>query len=492
MQSFLRDGKDLLSQHSTCFLTGYPTKTIFIWVLCGNLSFWEARKRRDITPSSVCKYRTVCRETKSGMIERCCVASGTLCTQCRAQGRPVYGTLTLSTMLSPWGVRLLGLWDRGAKRDRHLLLGAFHSRQVRVLCWDTWTGRNSSLGIRHSPGQVEDMEVWTTWLLSVHIEIHELMCIECTSKFKPGVAPLPTGLALTTESPLWLERKGKGKSDQLAPLQRSVNSSSCLLLSSKAVGTLEAKLSAGVAWDESTAHLRRCGRTKGKYRWFLLWNRIYPSFEMVLVPLHMTTCFQISQGALDQFSGGKWLGKGWETTSFSCLPSPLPCVIPATLQSTAPASLCQKPSREGIQQCQKKWGLLVLPGHAEHFWLIWPHGHGLHYPNLAMPYPKVEMPPMLREVLSHKDLDSCFSNPPCFYYFWRLSKGVKHVHLTPAEIQQIPLLQKMYLCNYKIIFNLPHPMTHILLMSRPGGVEDRYGCSLLCSTFSFSSAAFLQ
>lgn len=152
------------------------------------------------------------------MIARCCVASGTLCTQCRAQGRPVYGTLTLSTMLSPWGVRLLGLWDRGAeKRDRHLLLWAFHSRQVRVLCWDTWTGRNSSLGIRRSPGQVEDMEVWTTWLLSVHIEIHELMCIECTSKFKPGFALLPTGLALTTESPLWLERKRGGEKWPISP-----------------------------------------------------------------------------------------------------------------------------------------------------------------------------------------------------------------------------------------------------------------------------------
>lgn len=91
-----------------------------------------------------------------------------------------------------------------------------------------------------------------------------------------------------------------------------------------------------------------------------------------------------------------------------------------------------------------------------------------------MPYPEVEIPPMPREVFSHKDLDSCFNNPPCFYYFWRLSKGVKHVHLTPAGIQQISLLQEMYLCTYRLLFNLPHPMNHIRLMTGPGGLEDRH------------------
>lgn len=107
-----------------------------------------------------------------------------------------------------------------------------------------------------------------------------------------------------------------------------------------------------------------------------------------------------------------------------------------------------------------------------------------------MPYPGVEMPPMPRKVFLLKDLDSCCNNPPCFSCFWRLSKGVKHVYLTPAEIQQISLLQKMYLCNYRINFNPPQPMTHVLLMS--GGLEDRHECSLLCSTTSFSSAAFFQ
>lgn len=97
---------------------------------------------------------------------------------------------------------------------------------------------------------------------------------------------------------------------------------------------------------------------------------------------------------------------------------------------------------------------------------------------------------MPRKVFLLKDLDSCCNNPPCFSYFWRLSKGVKHVYLTPAEIQQISLLQKMYLCNYRINFNPPQPMTHVLLMS--GGLEDRHECSLLCSTSSFSSAAFFQ
>lgn len=104
----------------------------------------------------------------------------------QVQGRSVHGTLTLSTTLWPSGVRLLWLWDRGAeKRNRHFVPGAFHSRQVKVLCWDTWPGRNSSLGIRHSPGQVEHMEVWTSWCLLVHIEV--LM-----SWFKPGFAALPT------------------------------------------------------------------------------------------------------------------------------------------------------------------------------------------------------------------------------------------------------------------------------------------------------------
>lgn len=59
MQLFLRDRKDLLSHHSACVFTEYPTKTVFIWILCENLSFWEARQRRDMTPSSVCKYKTV-------------------------------------------------------------------------------------------------------------------------------------------------------------------------------------------------------------------------------------------------------------------------------------------------------------------------------------------------------------------------------------------------------------------------------------------------
>lgn len=113
-----------------------------------------------------------CGGTNSGMMERCCVPSGILCTQCRAQGRPGHGTLTLGTMLWAWGVRLLWLWDRGAeKRGRHFLPGAFHSRQVTVLCWDTWPGRNSSWGIRHSPGQEEDKLVH----LSAHRGPHELI-----------------------------------------------------------------------------------------------------------------------------------------------------------------------------------------------------------------------------------------------------------------------------------------------------------------------------
>lgn len=43
-------------------------------------------------------------------------------------------------------------------------------------------------------------------------------------------------------------------------------------------------------------------------------------------------------------------------------------------------------------------------------------------------------------------------------------------------------LQKMCLGAYGIIFNPPHPMTQMLLMSGPRGLECRNECSLLCST----------
>lgn len=50
----------------------------------------------------------------------------------------------------------------------------------------------------------------------------------------------------------------------------------------------------------------------------------------------------------------------------------------------------------------------------------------------------------------------------------------------------------MYPCKYRIIFDPLHPVTHILLMSRWGGLEDRHECSVLYSTSSFSWAAVLQ
>lgn len=147
---------------------------------------------------------------------------------------------------------------------------------------------------------------------------------------------------------------------------------------------------------------------------------------------------------------------------------------------------------EGIQSCRESRVFFCSQDRLSTCDWLRPCGHGLLYPNLSMPYPEAEIPPMPREVFSHKGWDSCFNNPPCFYYFWRLSKGVKNVHLTPAEIQQISLLQEMYLCKYRIIFDPLHPVTHILLMTRRGGLEDRHECSLLYSTSSFSSAAFLQ
>lgn len=204
------------------------------------------------------------------------------------------------------------------------------------------------------------------------------------------------------------------------------------------LGTLEVKLTPGVAWDEVSPP-EKIGEHRGEIQQIsaleeplsLLWDG--PS-TLCMTP-HFTGRSWSVPGR-ETACRGSWVVKAESRLVFSAFL--LLFLVAASLAhcKAQPLPPCTwSPVVRGDRSCRR----------SRVFWCLRDTHHGplgMISATFTWPVPYLEagMPPVPREALSHGDLDSCLNIPPCFYYFWRPSKGVKHVSLTPAEIQQISLV----------------------------------------------------